>query len=70
MGVCRTVVKGLQYISMAVRLNIGIMFLVTSVYASMDMVVRRELWDYLVGLSCNVTMPWPIMVDYNTILDS
>lgn len=45
-------------------------FLVIYVYTSTDRVARRELWDYLVGLCCSVTMPWMVMGDLNSILDS
>lgn len=47
-GVVHTVGKGLQYITLEIQLIIGSTFLVIAVYASTDMAVGRDLWDYLV----------------------
>lgn len=39
-------------------------------YLSTDARLRRGMCDYLVHMSCNVTLPWLVMVDFNLILNA
>ena len=41
-------------------------FWISVVYASCDYVLRRSLWDHLIG----VDMPWVVVGDFNSILSS
>lgn len=46
------------------------MFIVIVVYGSTNVILRRNLWDSLVSLSCNINILWMVMGAFNSILNS
>lgn len=47
----------------------GAMYVVNAVYVSTYVIQRRDLWNKLVGLSCNISTPWMVLGDFDFILN-
>lgn len=60
-GIVRCIDKCEQSVTLEVQKGNGLVFLITMVYASIDGSQRRNLWDNIVRLSCNINVPWMLL---------
>lgn len=49
------------------RMN-GELFMVTIVYVSKDIIMRKNLWNVLIGIDAMVNEPWMVLGDFNFVL--
>lgn len=69
-GSVSCIYKDDQSISLEVVKAIVLKYCVTTVYASTYSQQRRCLWNYIVNLACNMSTPWMVLGDFNSILNS
>lgn len=57
-------------VTMEISKQTGVMYMVIVVYASTNIVLRRDLWSKVVNLSYSYQLPWMVLRDFNSILSS
>lgn len=69
-GMVTCIDKDEQCVTVEVTNNMSERYVVTVVYASTDVTKRRDLWNKLINLACNIRVPWMVLGDFNSILNS